>query len=171
MCISNQWQHPRHEKFSRQPYRTVSSVGPSSGVFAWQTAFIYNGAARQSPTGMQEFSQEHSMVGVLHIPCPCPDACVCSGMQATRASSVRRTETATRGLEWTMTKRPQLVMSESASTPGQRTLAIDVGGTGLKASVLDARGQMLADPVRVATPYPCPPRVLVEALVNLVKPL
>ena len=30
---------------------------------------------------------------------------------------------------------------------------------------------MLADPVRVATPYPCPPSVLVEALVNLVKPL
>ena len=70
-----------------------------------------------------------------------------------------------------MTKRPQLVMSESASTPGQRTLAIDVGGTGLKASVLDARGQMLADPVRVETPYPCPPSVLVEALVQLVKPL
>jgi len=70
-----------------------------------------------------------------------------------------------------MTKRPQLVMSESASTPGQRTLAIDVGGTGLKASVLDARGQMLADPVRVETPSPCPPSVLVEALVQLVKPL
>src|SRR5439155_10779452 len=97
--------------------------------------------------------------------------CLFWRMQATRASSVRRTETATRGLEWTMTKRPQLVMSESASTPGQRTLAIDVGGTGLKASVLDARGQMLADPVRVETPYPCPPSVLVEALVQLVKPL
>jgi polyphosphate glucokinase len=51
------------------------------------------------------------------------------------------------------------------------TLAIDVGGTGLKASVLDARGRMIVDSVRVDTPYPCPPKVLVKALVDLVKPL
>jgi hypothetical protein len=37
------------------------------------------------------------------------------------------------------------------------TLAIDVGGTGLKASVLDATGAMVADRVRVATKYPLPP--------------
>ena len=70
-----------------------------------------------------------------------------------------------------MAQRPRSVISNSSSTPGTRTLAIDVGGTGLKASVLDARGKMLADPVRVATPYPCSPRVLVEALVTLVQPL
>jgi polyphosphate glucokinase len=52
-----------------------------------------------------------------------------------------------------------------------RTLAIDVGGTGLKASVLDARGRMVVDSVRVDTPYPCPPKVLIKALVELVKPL
>jgi polyphosphate glucokinase len=52
-----------------------------------------------------------------------------------------------------------------------RTLAIDVGGTGLKASVLDARGKMIVDRVRVDTPYPCPPKVMVKALVALVKPL
>jgi polyphosphate glucokinase len=52
-----------------------------------------------------------------------------------------------------------------------RTLAIDVGGTGLKASVLDARGRMIVDRVRVETPYPCPPKVMVKALVALVKPL
>ncbi|MEO8326910.1 MAG: ROK family protein [Nitrospirota bacterium] len=51
------------------------------------------------------------------------------------------------------------------------TLAIDVGGTGLKASVLDARGKMIADRVRVDTPYPCPPKILVKTLVELVKPL
>ena len=34
------------------------------------------------------------------------------------------------------------------------TLAIDVGGTGLKASVLDAAGKLVADRVRVATPLP-----------------
>jgi|SRR5271166_3745096 len=37
------------------------------------------------------------------------------------------------------------------------TLAIDVGGTGLKASVLDRTGVMVSDRVRVATTYPMPP--------------
>jgi polyphosphate glucokinase len=54
---------------------------------------------------------------------------------------------------------------------GRRTLAIDVGGTGLKASVLDRAGKMLVDRVRVATPYPCPPKVLLRTLVALVAPL
>ncbi len=43
------------------------------------------------------------------------------------------------------------------------TLAIDIGGTGLKASVLDATGQMEHARVRVATPYPLsPPKLLLE---------
>jgi polyphosphate glucokinase len=50
-------------------------------------------------------------------------------------------------------------------------LTIDVGGTGLKASVLDRAGKMLVDRVRVATPYPCPPKVLLRTLVALVAPL
>ncbi len=37
------------------------------------------------------------------------------------------------------------------------TLAIDIGGTGLKASVLDASGAMVAPRVRTATTYPLPP--------------
>lgn len=37
------------------------------------------------------------------------------------------------------------------------TLAIDVGGSGIKASVLDAQGAMTTQRVRVDTPYPCPP--------------
>ena len=52
-----------------------------------------------------------------------------------------------------------------------RILSIDVGGTGLKASVLDGRGKMIVDRVWVATPYPCPPKVLVKALVDLAKSL
>lgn len=59
----------------------------------------------------------------------------------------------------------------SASRNGPRTLTIDVGGTGLKASVLDRAGKMLVDRVRVATPYPCPPKVLLRTLVALVAPL
>ena len=44
-----------------------------------------------------------------------------------------------------------------SSRRGPNTLAIDVGGTGLKASVLDDAGRMLAKRVRIATPYPCHP--------------
>src|ERR1700722_9331513 len=54
------------------------------------------------------------------------------------------------------------------------TLAIDIGGTGLKASVLDATGAMVADRVRVPTKYPLAPDGaggLVPTLVKLVKPL
>jgi polyphosphate glucokinase len=51
------------------------------------------------------------------------------------------------------------------------TLAIDVGGTGLKASVLDATGKMIADRVRVDTNYPLSPDDFVDAIGKLVAPL
>jgi polyphosphate glucokinase len=51
------------------------------------------------------------------------------------------------------------------------TLAVDIGGTGLKASVLDADGLMVADRVRVPTTYPLPPDKLVADLTRLVAPL
>ena len=44
------------------------------------------------------------------------------------------------------------------------TLAVDCGGGGIKASVLDAQGTMLAQPVRTVTPYPLPPDRLVEEI-------
>ncbi|WP_074771246.1 MULTISPECIES: ROK family protein [Paraburkholderia] len=50
-------------------------------------------------------------------------------------------------------------------------LAIDVGGTGLKAAIIDADGQMKTERVRVATPHPCTPAQLVDALFALVTPL
>jgi polyphosphate glucokinase len=52
-----------------------------------------------------------------------------------------------------------------------RTLAIDVGGSGLKASVVDDAGRLLTDRVRVETPVGRPPREIVEALARLVAPL
>lgn len=52
-----------------------------------------------------------------------------------------------------------------------RTLSIDIGGSGLKASVLDSNGAMLHDRVRVDTTYPCPPERLVTSLSELVRPL
>lgn len=54
---------------------------------------------------------------------------------------------------------------------GPCTLAIDIGGTGLKASVLDEAGQMLHDRVRVETPVGAPPEAIVEELAKLVAPL
>ena len=51
------------------------------------------------------------------------------------------------------------------------TLAIDIGGTALKASVLDRDGRMIVDRARLPTPYPCPPKVLLRALAELTTPL
>jgi polyphosphate glucokinase len=52
-----------------------------------------------------------------------------------------------------------------------RTLAIDIGGTGLKALILAADGQALTDRVRIDTPKPATPDALIPAITGLVKPL
>ena len=52
-----------------------------------------------------------------------------------------------------------------------RTLAIDIGGTGLKALILDPAGQALSERVRVATPRPATPAALLPAITKLVDPL
>src|SRR5262245_41217198 len=62
------------------------------------------------------------------------------------------------------------VASDTAS-PDSRILAIDIGGSGLKAALLDYEGKMLGDRVRVETPRPCLPGTLVGELVKLVEPL
>src|ERR1700733_5509148 len=51
------------------------------------------------------------------------------------------------------------------------TIAIDVGGTGLKADVLDKDGVAVAGRVRVPTTYPMPPHELVSTLTKLVAKL
>lgn len=60
-------------------------------------------------------------------------------------------------------------MSDPSRSPA--TLCFDIGGTGLKASVLDQSGHMEHERVRVATPYPLTPQQLVGALVDLARPL
>lgn len=50
---------------------------------------------------------------------------------------------------------------------GVKTLALDIGGSGFKASILDENGEMLTQRVRVETPQPCPPRVLLEKFKEL----
>lgn len=49
-----------------------------------------------------------------------------------------------------------------------RTLCIDIGGTGLKALIVDAKGKALTERVRVETPRPATPKAVVDALVVLV---
>jgi polyphosphate glucokinase len=61
--------------------------------------------------------------------------------------------------------------TQSRTSVRPRTLAIDIGGSGLKALVLDPRGEPLTERVRIPTTYPCPPDRLVSALVELVQPL
>jgi polyphosphate glucokinase len=57
------------------------------------------------------------------------------------------------------------------SKGGVRTLAIDVGGTGLKALILDERGVPVTERARVETPRPATPEAVVDELVKLVKGL
>lgn len=67
-----------------------------------------------------------------------------------------------------------IVAQISATSNGEmelKTLAIDIGGTGLKASVLDSQGTMITERIRVETPPQCSPKLLVETLVKLVAPL
>ncbi|MGO9334641.1 MAG: ROK family protein [Acidimicrobiales bacterium] len=63
------------------------------------------------------------------------------------------------------------VVSATVAPVRPATLAIDIGATGLKASVLDAAGKLVADRVRVPTSYPCSPEGLLDALAALVAPL
>jgi len=54
---------------------------------------------------------------------------------------------------------------------GPLTLAIDIGGTGLKAGVLDADGTLIVPHERVATPKPATPDAVVDALLGLIHPM
>lgn len=56
-------------------------------------------------------------------------------------------------------------------SPGVHILSIDIGGSGLKAAILDSEGKMISERVRVKTPHPCEPEQLVETLAGLVEPL
>ena len=51
---------------------------------------------------------------------------------------------------------------------GPRTLAIDIGGSGLKAIVLSPSGDTESERTRRETPYPCTPPVLLDELTVLV---
>jgi polyphosphate glucokinase len=54
-----------------------------------------------------------------------------------------------------------------SAAPDPFTLAVDCGGGGIKASVLDAAGTLHAPAVRVPTPYPLPPTRLVDTIAEI----
>jgi polyphosphate glucokinase len=54
---------------------------------------------------------------------------------------------------------------------GPLTLAIDIGGTRLKAGILATTGRMVAGPARVDTPHPATPAVVLDALTAMVRPM
>ena len=53
----------------------------------------------------------------------------------------------------------------------KRILAFDIGGTGLKAALVDAQGRFLSERLRIATPHHCRPKQMVKLLTAMVKPL
>jgi polyphosphate glucokinase len=52
-----------------------------------------------------------------------------------------------------------------------KILAIDIGGTGIKAAIIDTKGHFLSKRLRVKTPHHCKPVRMVSLLVDLVGPL
>lgn len=69
------------------------------------------------------------------------------------------------------TRTPKTAPARGAKKPGPRphTLAIDIGGTGLKALVLDANGAPLVERVRVETPRPADPGSVLDALAEILR--
>lgn len=61
--------------------------------------------------------------------------------------------------------------AQKATASQLTTLAIDIGGTGLKALILDATGAALTERTRVETPRPATTEAVLDALVGLVKDL
>ena len=72
-----------------------------------------------------------------------------------------------------MVKRPILhtPQTDTLPRPAPKTLAVDIGGTGLKAAILDEAGTMVSEHARTDTPHPSGPAELLTALVELVRPL
>lgn len=55
----------------------------------------------------------------------------------------------------------------SASTNQPVTFAVDIGGSGIKALLLDPKGNPTTEKLRIATPKPSTPKAVIEAIVKL----
>ena len=101
-----------------------------------------------SPTGRILGGQSHSYP---------PRAAVSSGgwTPTLRHTSAARIE---------MKRSSQTRARRQTSRGAPRTLAIDIGGSGVKAAVLDGRGGIIGERVRVKTPARCPPAFLIRTI-------
>jgi polyphosphate glucokinase len=92
-----------------------------------------------------------------------------------RTRATRQTSTKTRAPSTASAHKARSAASSGRArrlaSAGPHTLAIDVGGTGLKAGVLDVTGTMTTERVRIDTPQPCAPDLLVAGLVSLASSL
>ena len=61
--------------------------------------------------------------------------------------------------------------SRARKSSAGNTLAIDIGGTGLKAAIVDAKGRFVTERLRVKTPKHSSPKNVVPAVVKLVEAL
>jgi polyphosphate glucokinase len=59
--------------------------------------------------------------------------------------------------------------TKNRTSTGPRTLAIDIGGTGIKAMLLDAKGKALTERLRVPTPKPATPKNILDSIKTLAK--
>ena len=50
------------------------------------------------------------------------------------------------------------------------TLAVDIGGSGIKVIVLDGQGQAISDRSRLKTPHPATPEAVIETILTLAEP-
>lgn len=65
---------------------------------------------------------------------------------------------------------PRKKTAREKAAPGPSTLAIDIGGTGLKALILGPDGKPLTERQRVPTPRPATPMAVLGALKKLIAP-
>ncbi|HUI84392.1 MAG TPA: ROK family protein [Candidatus Binatia bacterium] len=61
--------------------------------------------------------------------------------------------------------------ARTSGTPGPVTLAIDIGGSGVKTMLLDGQGRPLSDRLRARTPNPATPKAISTIIANLGKQL
>ena len=61
---------------------------------------------------------------------------------------------------------------DASATPGTRAIGIDVGGSGIKAAVVDVdAGRLTSERLRVATPVPSTPEAIIASIARLVRRL
>jgi polyphosphate glucokinase len=59
----------------------------------------------------------------------------------------------------------------ASDTRGVRTLAVDIGGTGIKTMLLDELGKPLTDRLRAKTPNPATPKAIINVIADFAKQL